>query len=110
MKKSLFPLTFVLSLALAPGSITSAADNATRGKELFEKQVLPVFNEYCWDCHADGMDKGNIVLDKFKTYGDSLKDRKFWEDVREHVTTHVMPPEGKPKPTVEQRAAIVKWI
>jgi hypothetical protein len=89
---------------------SSARAEALRGNDLFQKQVMPVLNEFCWDCHGDGMDKGKLSLDKDKDYPSLLANHKLWEDVREHVSTHVMPPDGKPAPTLEQRNAIVKWI
>ena len=82
----------------------------TRGHDLYQKQVLPVLQKFCYDCHADGMKKGDIELDTHKDYTGMLADRELWNDVREHVSTHVMPPDGKPAPTLDERDAIVKWI
>ena len=87
-----------------------SAPRTRRARTFYKREVLPVLSEYCYDCHGDGAHKGDVVLDKFKSYPDMLKDRKFWDGVREHVTTHVMPPEKKPKPTLEQRDVIVRWI
>ncbi len=81
-----------------------------RGQQDFKKSVLPILNEYCYDCHGDGAGKGGVKLDGFKSYDAQLGDRNFWDAVREHVSLHIMPPEGKPKPSMEQRQAIVKWI
>ncbi len=99
-----------LLLAALFAAATSTRAEGLRGNDLFQKQVKPVLNEYCWDCHGDGMDKGKFALDKDKDYAALLANHKLWEDVREHVSTHVMPPEGKATPTLEQRNAIVKWI
>jgi hypothetical protein len=81
-----------------------------RGKEHYEKQVLPVLQQFCYDCHGDGMDKGNFALDKHADFKLMVGDKKFWDNVREHVDTHVMPPENKEQPTNEQRDVILKWI
>ncbi len=89
--------------------IRSGADEP-RGELEFKKSVLPILSEYCYDCHGEGADKGGVKLDAFKSYNAQLGDRKFWDAVREHVSLHLMPPEGKPTPSVEQRGAIVKWI
>lgn len=88
----------------------SASAQLARGKEDYEKRVLPVLQEFCYDCHGDGMDKGHFALDKHPEFTASFGDKKFWDTVREHVDTHVMPPDGKPQPTNEQRAVIVNWI
>jgi len=97
-------------IAIAVLSHVGARGAAAPGEDLYKREVLPVLTEYCYDCHGDGAHKGDLALDKFKSYAELLKDRKFWDGVREHVTTHVMPPEKKPKPTVEQRDLIVRWI
>lgn len=90
-------------------SAKSVADGL-RGEQEFKKNVLPALSEYCYDCHGEGANKGGVKLDGFKSYTAQLNDRKFWNAVREHVSLHIMPPEGKPKPSMEQRDAIVQWI
>lgn len=87
-----------------------AGAEAPRGKEAYEKQVLPVLNHFCYDCHGDGVNKGDLALDKYKAFAEMMNDRKLWDTVREHISTNVMPPEGKPQPTMEQRDIVVKWI
>ncbi len=100
----------VASVTIATGFSMIAAAEAPRGKGAYDKEVLPVLSQYCYDCHGDGMDKGHFTLDKHGDFSSLLKDYKFWETVREHVSTHVMPPENKPQPTIQQRDTIVKWI
>ena len=95
------------SALLATPSLRAAG---APGEELYKREVLPVLNEYCYDCHGDGTSKGDLALDKFKSYTEMLQDRKFWDGVREHVVTHVMPPDKKPKPTQPQRDTIIRWI
>lgn len=95
---------------LQAGLTPHASAEAVRGQDHFDKQVMPVLQEFCYDCHGDGMDKGNFALDKHGEFTAAFKDKKFWDTVREHVDTHVMPPDGKAQPTNEQRAVIVKWI
>lgn len=108
----IFAQTAVLGLAavcLGSGAGKASAAEA-RGKEFYEKQVLPVLQEFCYDCHGDGMDKGEFALDKHKEYSAMFADRKLWDTIREHVNTHVMPPEGKAQPTNAQRDLIVNYV
>ena len=38
----------------------------------FRREVQPILTEYCFDCHADGANKGGISFDQFggKAYWD----------------------------------------
>src|SRR5688572_17784744 len=33
----------------------------------FRKEVQPILANYCYDCHGDGMAKGNVAFDELKT-------------------------------------------
>ena len=33
----------------------------------FRKKVQPILEQYCSDCHADGMNKGGVAFDAFKS-------------------------------------------
>ncbi len=101
-----------LILSLAAVALTAAANEplATRGQDSYTKQVQPLLQQYCYDCHADGVKKGDFIMDEHKDYASLRGDMKFWDHVRQMLVTHVMPPTGKPKPPLEQRDALVKWL
>lgn len=107
------PISLLALLPFAAPATLPAADPAglaTRGKEAYEKKIQPMLQQFCFDCHADGMDKGHFTWDKHTTYESLRADMKFWDHVRQQVATHVMPPEKKDKPTLPQRDEIVAWI
>lgn len=87
-----------------------AGSPATRGQADYEQKIKPLLEKYCFDCHADGMDKGDFTFDKFKDYPALRADKKFWDHARQQLVTHVMPPEKKERPDLQQRDAIVAWI
>ena len=97
----------ILSAFTAASALGAAAPI---GQDYYQKQVLPVLEKFCYDCHADGISKGDLLLDGHKDYTANQGDRVLWDDVREHLSTHVMPPEGKPQPTEQERATVLKWI
>ncbi|HCN75612.1 MAG TPA: hypothetical protein DIT13_00280, partial [Verrucomicrobiales bacterium] len=103
----MFPrhLHFLLIAALP-----CAARAAERGQEEFEKKIRPLLEQYCFDCHADGVDKGDFTFDEHKDYAALRSDFKLWDHVRQQLVTHVMPPEKKPAPVIEERDAMVAWI
>lgn len=83
---------------------------AGRGEEAYNKTILPVLEQYCYDCHSDGVRKGKFALDEHEGYSALIGDLKFWDHVRQMMITHVMPPKDEESPTLAQRDEIVKWI
>lgn len=108
-------MTFSRSIVLFASGLSAAAGLAAdplavRGQAGYEQKIKPLLEQYCFDCHADGSDKGDFTFDKFTDYPALRADMKFWDHVRQQVVTHVMPPEKKDKPSLEQRDAIIAWI
>ncbi len=44
----------------------------------FRKDIQPILRKYCYDCHGDGMDKGNVAFDEFKSDEELLAKRDLW--------------------------------
>ena len=57
MMKTLFAL-------FLPAFAVSAA--TPRGEEAYQKRILPLLQKFCYDCHSDGVDKGDFVMDEYK--------------------------------------------
>ncbi len=77
----------------------------------FDKHIIPLMEKYCYDCHGDGVSKGDLTLDTFTTEGEVLKDRALWDTVMYQVDNFVMPPsKEKTQPTVEERALISHYL
>jgi hypothetical protein len=67
--------------------------------------------KYCYDCHGDGVSKGDLTLDSFKSEAELLKDRALWDTVMYQVDNFVMPPsKSKTQPTHEERALIAHYL
>lgn len=76
---------------------------------LFKRDVLPLINQFCGDCHIK-KSKGGIALKGFNS-ADSLKqDLKLWDQVLANVHSGAMPPEGSPQPTKAQRDKMTAWL
>ena len=45
------------------GVVALAGENA--GAVEFHKTVRPLLENYCFDCHADGANKGQVAFDEF---------------------------------------------
>jgi hypothetical protein len=101
----------ILTLGLLGPLAAPAADAlATRGQAAFDQKIKPLLEKYCYDCHSDGTDKGNFTLDEHTDYAAMRADFVLWDHVRQQLITHVMPPEKKDKPTLQERDDLVAWI
>src|SRR2546427_6154416 len=44
----------------------------------FRKDIQPILTDYCYDCHGEGMDKGNVAFDELKCDEELLGKRDLW--------------------------------
>ena len=108
MTKHPFILSALASLLLiTPAAAQAPAAVAGRS---FAKDVLPVIQNYCWDCHGDGAHKGELNLDKYKDEKTVLADRKIWSGVMFHIDQWTMPPAKKDQPTAQEREFLAKYL
>jgi hypothetical protein len=69
-----------------------------------------LFQQYCFECHGDGMSKGKIDLDDMLTPDGLKKQQREWEKAWKIVRHEFMPPLGADKPSPAERKAITDWI
>ena len=110
----LFVTVGLVLLAIAPvarGAFFGFSSAKDPAKLSYSKDVLPLLRKYCFDCHADGVKKGGVEFDKFKSHADLLADRKLWDQTLVNLRNREMPPPDKKKqPTLDERAVIQAWI
>ena len=63
----------------------------------FEKDIKPLLKQYCYKCHDEDVQKGDLRLDTFHSEDDLIKERKMWLKALELLETREMPPK-KPFP------------
>ena len=73
-----------LSILLAP--ILAAGDVT------FEKEIKPLLEDYCFDCHGDGASKGDFTMDEYDNLSAHLDDIDHWLAVWRNVRSQIMPP------------------
>ncbi|MDB6029750.1 MAG: Protein of unknown function (DUF1587)/Protein of unknown function (DUF1592)/Protein of unknown [Verrucomicrobiales bacterium] len=76
----------------------------------YDKSILPVLREYCFNCHGNGKKKGDLSLDTYRDLDSLLEDRKTWEKVLQNLNAQSMPPENKKQPSPAQRDKLTAWI
>ena len=76
----------------------------------FEQQIQPLLAKYCYDCHGDKRQKGDLSLQSFKSLAEAQNNRATWERVLHNLSSREMPPPNKPQPTQQERDLVARWI
>ena len=85
-----------------------AAENS--GATQFHKDIQPLLNQYCSDCHADGEKKGGVAFDQFPSDSAMMTNHDLWLNVLKYVRAGIMPPSKKPQPAAEDKERLAGWI
>jgi hypothetical protein len=90
---------------LALCGVAGAATPADR----FHRDVSPIIENYCYDCHGDGASKGKVAFDELSD-ADLTGDPDLWFRALKNVRAGIMPPLGKPRPTAAEQRVLADWI
>jgi len=97
---------FIGLVLLAPLLTAEASKSVLKS---FKKEIEPILDSYCYDCHGFGTSKGGITLDEFTA--ESIGDHELWVRLLRNTRTHIMPPiEEEFLPTDEERERLATWI
>jgi len=102
-------LALALSLTMIAPLAPVAADEPET-LDRFQRQVLPLLERYCFECHTQENAKGGIALDRFDDQAAAVKDNKTWLRVRDALEGHAMPPGNEPQPSSNERNDVMAWI
>ena len=90
-----------LSILLAP--ILAA------GEVTFEKEIKPILEDYCFDCHGDGASKGDFSMDEYDDLSGHLDDVDHWLAVWRNVRSQIMPRPKKANPDLAEKQQLMRW-
>ncbi|MGN6136706.1 MAG: DUF1587 domain-containing protein, partial [Aureliella sp.] len=80
------------------------------GRAAFERDVLPVLENYCGQCHTRQTSEGRWAFDAYSQYADLLADKDSWDKVQQLVANRIMPPHGETAPGADSRRRLLEWI
>lgn len=86
------------------------ASDGARGAARFRNDIQPILKEFCFDCHGDGANKGNVAFDQFKSDSEALQNHELWFKALKNLRSGIMPPPKKAQPNPEQKQRIEDWI
>ena len=77
---------------------------------IYNKEIVPLLEMYCYECHGEGEAKGKFSMDEFKDLSGHLSNRKVWLPVWQNLRSQVMPPSDKDQPSAEEKKKLLAWI
>src|ERR1051325_3908209 len=75
--------SLALSVGVQAGSLSAVSK--------FRHEIQPVLQEYCYECHGDGANKGGIAFDEL-TSNDAILNPTLWLKVLKNERSGLMPP------------------
>ena len=77
----------------------------------FVKDIRPLLETYCFDCHNPQKKKGDLDLQAIKDDMAAGRSIKLWRAVIDQVHNHDMPPDtAKKQPTAEERDQLIAGL
>ena len=106
------PLLCVLAGAAVRPSVSAAppAPPATPEQAEFDKTTRPFLTKYCAECHNDKQAFGGVNLGRYTTPLSIQQDASTWRKVMTQVSERVMPPQGSPHPSQDERDRVTAWV
>ena len=95
---------FILIFVFAALGLGHAAEPA------FESDIRPVLEKNCFNCHGPKKAKAGVNLSLFSDGASIQRDPDLWLKVMSQLHERIMPPEGKPQPSLDERDRVVQWI
>jgi hypothetical protein len=91
-------------------AVERAPRDESRSGRVDREDARALFESYCYGCHADGIRKGGLELDRLLDSKDRGAGRPEWEKVWKTVRHEFMPPAHADRPTDSERRTITRWI
>lgn len=76
----------------------------------WKTEFFPILENYCYDCHGEGIKKGELDFDDFQDIEAMIADRERWKRIRGHIDQQLMPPLDEDQPSRADRDTMVRWI
>lgn len=76
----------------------------------YEKEILPILEDHCFQCHGEGQEKGKVSFDTFDSTEELMKQKDLWVHALKNVRAGTMPPPKKKRVPAEDIAKLENWI
>ena len=85
------------------------ASFSTIGDE-YERDVRPLIQQFCLDCHSVENREGELDLEQFVKLTDVRRETRVWVRIVEMLDSGEMPPKGSPQPSAPEKKQLLDWI
>ena len=101
---------FILTISLIPFLNAGAAQPPSADLDGFREQVLPFFQDHCFDCHGPTKQKGDLALHKLTGNLIDQDNGDIWHEILNKLNSGKMPPEEESQPEAEELLSVIDWI
>ena len=74
------------------------------------RDVVPIIERYCADCHAEGISSGGLTLEPTASLEEQLSELDAWGKAARTQRLLQMPPEDADQPSAAQRKILIDWV
>jgi len=102
-----------IALALASGSAVVDGEEPVTFDTLgvqFERDVRPLLERFCLECHSTDQQEGELDLDRFGTLSDIRRDPQSWQKVLKMLDSGDMPPADSAQPSADESKILHGWL
>jgi mono/diheme cytochrome c family protein len=76
----------------------------------FQKEILPILEDHCYQCHGDGEGKGKVRFDSFSSTAELMKQSQLWMHALKNLRSGTMPPAKKERIPTADFLKLEEWI
>ena len=96
----------LVSCAAVPVTGRAETDYAAQ----FEREILPILEDHCYQCHGDGEEKGKVCFDSFSSTSELMKQSQLWMHALKNIRSGTMPPAKKDRLPAADLLKLEEWI
>ena len=113
-----YPISFRALSTVAFGfvvlGLTSARAQSPTAAAKFHREIEPILQKHCYECHGDGSNKGKVSFDSFASDKDIFAHPEIWAKALKNIRAGLMPPpdetDAAARPTAEEIGKLENWI
>jgi hypothetical protein len=76
----------------------------------YHKEIVPILENNCYQCHGDGESSGGLAFDQLKSEDQILHNPDLWLKVINYTRAGIMPAGGNPRISAQDQATLDQWI